>query len=360
MLVGAMTLMIFGVAAPVFILSPIFDAQAPSFEYLRYVSELLPAAGAELDPGVIAQVRAYPGTARVIPVVPMGICISVPPANHPYVSINAVSEEDLRYLMDRLGLRLVEGRLPRPSTNEIVLSEALARNRGLHVGDSVGSPVYERDSMPFEMPIVGLLENKGMWMGFASLEFVQSHELTADVPPDVFVAAGAEGQAALDAWLQDTLDARTTIVQTYAEVWANMESQRSRMLLVLAAVELLMAVIAAAALAVLNYIFYSQRRDEFGVLHALGRGRGWLTWRAGRETLVTTGMAWVFGAALCLTLMLGLQSAVYAPVGLSISLDGIAPWLFTLPIPLAVVAGSVATIGWMLRGLDSVAVIEGR
>jgi len=176
----------------------------------------------------------------------------------------------------------------------------------------------------------------------------------------MWVAAGAEGQAALEAWLRDTLDSRTTIVQTYAEARGKMEYYRFGMLMVLAAVELLMAVVAAAALAVLNYIFYSQRRDEFGVLHALGRGRGWLTWRAGRETLVTTTTAWLLGAALCLAMMLYLQSAVYAPAGLSINLSSIAPWLFTLPIPLAVIAGSVGTIGWMLRGLDSVAVIEGR
>jgi len=122
----------------------------------------------------------------------------------------------------------------------------------------------------------------------------------------------------------------------------------------------LVAIIAAVALAVLNTIFFSQRRDEFGVLHAVGRSQIWLIWRAGREMLVATTAAWLVGAALCAGVVLYLQLAVYVPKGLSMNLTSIAPWLFTLPIPLAVVAGSVGTTGWMLKRLDAVSVIEGR
>jgi FtsX-like permease family len=284
----------------------------------------------------------------------------VPPANHPYVSINAVSEDDLRYLMDRFGLRLVEGRLPRPRTNEVVLSEALAQNRGLHIGDSIGYPVYDRDGCPYEMTIVGLLERDGMWMGFASLEYAQSHELTAGYSPDMLVAPGAEGKDSLDAWLLANVDSTATVVRTYEKERQQIERYRLGMLMVLGVMELLVALIAAMALAILNYIFYSQRRDEFGALHALGRVRGWLTWRAGRETLTATAVAWVIGAALCMGIAVYLQYTMFVPKGLSMDLASIAPWLFTLPIPLAVAAASTSTIAWMLRRLDAVAVIEGR
>jgi hypothetical protein len=37
-----------------------------------------------------------------------------------------------------------------------------------------------------------------------------------------------------------------------------------------------------------------------------------------------------------------------------------APWAFTLPLPLAVVVVGVGLVGWMLRKLDPVAVIEMR
>jgi ABC-type lipoprotein release transport system permease subunit len=359
LLVAAMALMIVGVAFPVFILLPIFDTQLPRFEYLRYVSLMSPA-GREVDPGILAQVRAHPGVARLIPTWVMDLGISVPPFSQSSALVFAVTEEDMPYLMERFGLRLLEGRLPRPRTNEVVISEALALNRGLHIGDFIGNPVYDRDGSPVALTIVGLLETDGMWMGFASLEFIQSHELTADrFTTSQFVVPAAD-KAALDTWLVENVDSNATVVLTYDKERERFLQYRKGGLGVLAMVLSLVAVIAAVALAVLNYIFYSQRRDEFGVLHAVGRGQGWLTWRAGRETLFTTTAAWLVGAALCMGVILCLQLAVYVPKGLSLDLTSIAPWLFTLPIPLAVSATSVGAIGWMLKRLDAVAVIEGR
>ncbi len=359
LLVAATALMIVGVAFPVFVVLPIFDAQLPSFEYLRTVSEVLPATR-DLDPGVIAQVRADPGVARVIPTWSLYMSISVPPFSQSRASLFAVSEEDMTYLMECFGLRLLEGRLPQPRTNQVVISEALALNRGLHIGDSIGDPVDERDGFPVELTIVGLLETNGLWTGFASLEYLQGHELAADQFLTRLLVAPAGDKAALDAWLRDNVDSNTTIVLTYDNELERMMRYRRGGLFVLAGVLSLVAVIAAAALAVLNYIFTSQRRDEFGTLNALGRDRRWLTWRTGRETLLLTAAAWLVGAALCVALVLYLQLAVYAPRGLNLDLTTISPWLFTLPIPLAVVAGSAGTIGWMLRRLDAVAVIEGR
>jgi hypothetical protein len=43
-----------------------------------------------------------------------------------------------------------------------------------------------------------------------------------------------------------------------------------------------------------------------------------------------------------------------------VNLYNLTPWLFTLPIPLAVVVASAGTISWMLSRLDPVAVIERR
>jgi ABC-type lipoprotein release transport system permease subunit len=360
LLVAAMALMIVGVAVPVFIILPVLDSQMPAMEYLRYVSEALPGAGNDLDPGIVAQVRAHPSVARVVPDAALYMGISVPPFSQSQTVLYAVSQDDMSYLMDRFGLHLIEGRLPRPSSSEIVLSEALALNRGLQIGDSIGNPVNDRDSFPIELTIVGLLETEGLWIGFAPLEYVKSHELTAHYAIRLLVAPEAGGKAALDAWLLENVDSSTTVVDTYDKEWRRLQRYRVGALLVLGAVLSLVAIIAAAALAVLNAIFFFQRREEFGTLSALGRGQGWLTWRTGRETLATTAVAWLVGAALCVGVVLYLQLAVYAPRGLSVDLTSIAPWLFTLPIPLAVVAGSVGTTGWILKRLDAVAVIEGR
>ena len=52
------------------------------------------------------------------------------------------------------------------------------------------------------------------------------------------------------------------------------------------------------------------------------------------------------------------QQVIYAPIGLKIDAGNILPWLFTLPIPVAVVLVNAVTIGRMLSRLDPVAVVE--
>jgi len=139
-----------------------------------------------------------------------------------------------------------------------------------------------------------------------------------------------------------------------------MQQATRGLFLLIAAVESVVAVVATVALAALNYIFFAQRRDEFGVLHAVGRSRSWLLLRTTRETMSVVTLAWLTGAAVCVVGLIYAQAKVYAPVGLSLDFFSLAPWLFTLPIPLAVVVAGAGTVARMLTKLDPVSVIERR
>jgi ABC-type antimicrobial peptide transport system permease subunit len=285
------------------------------------------------------------------------------------VPIYGVSEDHLPFILDLFELQLAEGRLPRTRTNEIALSEALAMNRGLRVGDSIGRPVDERDEdIPTELVVVGILQspsgqalsNSDVSPGFASSEYLESHELYSSRPVHLLVAPVEGGKAELDAWLEENVASTKTLVETYAAALQDMQHAIRSMLLLFAAVESVVAVVAAIALAALNYIFCSQRQDEFGILHAIGHSRPWLLLRTMRETMGLVALAWLIGAATCVIGLIYAQANVYAPVGLNMNLFNLTPWLFTLPIPLAVVAASAGTITRMLTQLDPVSIAERR
>jgi ABC-type antimicrobial peptide transport system permease subunit len=120
------------------------------------------------------------------------------------------------------------------------------------------------------------------------------------------------------------------------------------------------AVVAAAALAILSYTFFIQRKEEFGILHAMGHPRRRLVWRTVAESASAVGLAWLIGAGLCLFGLLAMQAWLYAPKGFAINVLNPIPWTFTLPLPIATIAVGATLIGRMLRRLDSVAVIEKR
>jgi hypothetical protein len=58
--------------------------------------------------------------------------------------------------------------------------------------------------------------------------------------------------------------------------------------------------------------------------------------------------------------MLYFQTYVCGPAGISINPYNPVPWLYTLPLPIAVVAASAGTVTWALNRLDPVAIIERR
>ena len=95
-------------------------------------------------------------------------------------------------------------------------------------------------------------------------------------------------------------------------------------------------------------------------VNALGLNRLHLVWRVVRESLFTTGAAWLAGVLGCVAIVVYLQQAVYGPVGLGLDFFNPTPWFFTLPVPVAVLAVSAGAVAWALSKLDPVAIIERR
>jgi ABC-type lipoprotein release transport system permease subunit len=369
-LTGAMALMIVGTASLVFIVETIWDAGQPVLTSLSRVSIVspkhLPLAAEET-----AQIRAHPAVARAIPaaiISPLGLVMPLIRDNSP-LETYGVTAEDMTYLVALYGLELAEGHLPRPNTNEIVIPWAAAKNRNLHVGDVIGDPnhpIYpDAPTLPSELVVSGIFARaedpaEEVWLSFMSQEFVNSSRSDWKTDLSLILVPQAGQKATLDAWLESQIAGERHIVLTYGKHQAWIQETLNTAMFSLSLMESIVALVAALALAGLNYIFVTQRRAEFGVLNALGLNRLQLVWRVVRETLFTTGAAWLVGLLGCGVILLYMQQAVYTPAGLRLDFFNLTPWLFTLPIPVAVLAASAVAVAWALYRLDPVAVIERR
>jgi ABC-type lipoprotein release transport system permease subunit len=364
-LIAAMGLMILGVSFPAFLLAPVADAMVPFAEPMRAVGIVTPRAGAAVDPGVAAQVRAHPTVAHVVPAMELPLRVLIPPLGWT-ANFYGVLQGDMQLLVELLEMELTEGRLPQPRTNEIVLSEALVQNRGWRVGDRIGAPVDEADhGIPTELVIVGIVApvaegQKDPWLGLASYEYLSRHEQYASHPVHLLTVPVEGQKAAMDAWLREEVHSDLVEVYTYQWMLKNFRLFSVLLLGVFGVVESIIAIVAAVALGMLSYVFFVQRREEYGTLHAIGRSRPWLVLRTARETVSLVGLAWLLSAIVCGLGLAFVQAAVYVPRGLEMNILSPAPWLFTLPLPLAVVAVSTGLVSRMLRKLDPVAVIERR
>jgi ABC-type lipoprotein release transport system permease subunit len=373
LLISGMSLVVMAVVLIIFTLAVSADAQEPLLGYLSRVSIVRsPGIIQNLDPGLVAQVKTHPAVERVIPTAPRSHMLGayIPPFTSVEVNPFAVYAEDMAYLVELYGLDLKQGHLPRPNTNEMVIPETLAQNRDLEVGDVIGDPDQPAypgaSSLPAEFVISGIFARPsepkdGEGWGFFSLEFLKSHQVypIPDSPPLIVVPKAGQKET-LDDWLENELAAGGASVLTHRQQVARVQQSAQNQMLEMALLQSVIAIIAALALAVLNYVFISQRQAEFGVLHALGYGRLRLVWRALRETAFTTGTAWGLSALIGLIELLYLRFGVFAPLGLTFNLFNLSPWLYTLPIPVVVLAVTGGTTVWTLSKLDPVSIIERR
>jgi len=295
---------------------------------------------------------------------------SIPPFTSSEASPFGIYAADMAYLIELYGLELKEGHLPRPGTNEMVIPETLAQNRDLEVGDVVGNPdrpAYPgASSLPAEFVISGIFAqpntpDDGIGWGFVSLEFLENNEPfpLPDILP-LIIAPKAGQKAALDDWLEKELAGVDASVLTHRQQVTAVQEKARQDMLGMALLEVVIGIVAAIGLSVLNYVYISQRQSEFGVLHALGYGRLHLVGRVLGETAFVTGIAWGATAILCLVGMLCLRFVVFAPQGLTFDILNFTPWLYTLPIPVAVLAVTTGTTAWTLSRLDPMSIIERR
>jgi ABC-type antimicrobial peptide transport system permease subunit len=178
--------------------------------------------------------------------------------------------------------------------------------------------------------------------------------------PSLIVVPKAGQKGVLDEWLENELAGKDVSVLTHRQQVARVRQSAQSQMFAMALLQGAIAIVTAIALAVLNYIYVSQRQSEFGVLHALGYGRRQLVGRVLRETAYTTAMAWAFSVIIILGGMLYLKLGVFASLGLTFNLLNAGPWLYTIPIPVAVLAVTTGSTARTLSKLDPVTIIERR
>jgi ABC-type antimicrobial peptide transport system permease subunit len=369
-LILAMGLMIIGTALIVFVFNSVFDASQPLLNLLSRTSRVS-TEGLPLEMEERAQIRDNPAVERVIPVStisPLALTMPLIRYNSP-LETHGVTPEDLSYLVHLYDLEVAEGRLPRHGSNEIVIPWTAAQNRNLEVGDVIGDPdhpIYpDAPPLPSELVVSGIFAPAGdpaedVWLSFVSREFIEKDRDGWNTTRSLIVVPQSGKKASLDAWLESTFANEEHTVVTYGSYQAILTEAMRAGLFALSLMESIVALMAALALAGLNYLFVMQRRAEFGVLSALGWSRRQLVGRVTRETLFTTGVAWLIGVLGCAAVLVYLHYDQYAPLGLRLNFFSLTPWLFTLPVPVTVLAVNAGAVSRALSRLDPVAVIERR
>jgi len=326
-------------------------------EYQNY-SVVIPSTRSSLTDKERKDIKAHATVERLIDSLNCMIRLKTLVGSFGY-PLRGVTQEDMAYLMQRAELRLLDGHLPTPGTNEVALHEWLLRSNGWRIGSKFGIAVDDDDWMPGQFVIVGVLAGDAP-MGFASYEYLSNDDLYKFAPKlweRSLVVSKPGSLAAMNVYLRSVEGLK---VYDESKAIGDVDAAFDRLVRISDFISFTLVLVVALVVGLLNNLFFSQRVDEFAVLLALGWSRRQLLWKVVGEANVIALGGWLLGVGVGLTVTWVFGSKVLAPRGIDIPLTQFLPLAASVALPLIAMFFSGTTVYRRLGRLDPVGIIERR
>ncbi len=273
---------------------------------------------------------------------------------------------DIKPVMNSLELTLIKGRLSTAGTHEIVLHWRIAAYRGLKIGN-----YCDKDSkagyrpfirvfgrlLPGDTKLVGLLDGDSI-VGFSDLDTYNNdmHLSQADASWLVIPKKGqlAQAKSYLAKCIQNDPELHTSTV--YEDTQFNITNFTVMLLNIF---YLVITSVITLCVSLLFYIYFYQRRTEFGLLEALGHTRQMIIGKALLEITVINLLGFCGGLLSALLCGWALNHFVWMERGLPVVLWDQSYIFRLLSTPPIVTFISLLPVWRMLKKVDPITIIEG-
>lgn len=270
-----------------------------------------------------------------------------------------VKYDDMVWLITKMNLKIIDGRLPVAGTNEIILHKTVADCKNLKIGDKIGSNVQKNESIEGEKVIVGLLEGESI-VSFDSLEYwMDINHVEYDDYSTGIILVPIKSEMNNINTLFNTIDSQGLDIRTYDKVYLQNSTDKIRINIIVTVFDLMVLITITICLGFISYINIIQRRSEFGILSAMGYSSQELIKRLFYEIIWVNLLALVSGILISITLGVISNIFIFMPKGLSLLLIKPLYMIQATCIPLFVCIFELVPAWNSIKKLDTVAVIEG-
>ena len=252
-----------------------------------------------------------------------------------------MNQKNIKLTINQLDLQLKQGRLPNKK-REVTLHWRVAADKGLAVGDKLEAEGFEN------YELVGILKGPCV----TSLGYIEDREnYNLVVIPDknkVSLVNDFLQTLLPDSFSQYSIDKARSHVQ-------KVENKLVGFLIIL---ETIIVVVLAITIGNITYIYYYQRRREFGILTAIGYTVKDIAKKIIAEIAVINFTSFTLGVGLAMIIGYLLNNVVFIPLGEKLYLWNPNFLLITLIVPLVVLVASLISVIKLLVGLDKIKIIE--
>lgn len=273
-------------------------------------------------------------------------------------AVVGLEQSDMDYFMKRMSVRAIDGRMPKPGEAGVVVSDQVAQNLGLKLGDPLMGPTNSDSYSPHEVRIIGLAHTP-KWIMVTDIEYERDNHFP---PIDILVgfAKNHAEQEKFDRWAVERFKGNRAQVFAYHLLDKDTTENFSILYKILDVVIGILVVVVTFMMGMLMNIYQSQRLVEFGLLQAIGYTKRQLLQRVLRETVYVTGLGWALGLLAGYGMLLIIKGSLMDPRAFAMNpLDPVA-LRYTFPIPFSILLIATLTVTLRFRRFDPVGVVERR
>ncbi|OJU11078.1 MAG: hypothetical protein BGN88_13320, partial [Clostridiales bacterium 43-6] len=205
-------------------------------------------------------------------------------------NIMVMENKDVDYFLAKHNIKLIDGRMPQAGKNEIALDYRAMKNRGFHVGDYIGKEVDISERIEGKYLITGSLSGDVVCgFGITDKPLLKTNGFL------IFLKEGKRDRFNESVKNIDKNDAHVIPRVTALEEYNNTASGLKNLYSIVT-----FAILVVISFAVANtcYAQYFSRRNEFGMLMAIGYKRIDILKRAAGELVFINVLAFVSGVVL--------------------------------------------------------------
>lgn len=275
----------------------------------------------------------------------------------PFVVLG-LTPDDMRFVLERLGTRSISGRLPKPSEPEAIVSEPVARNLNLKIGSVLLGPETQEAYSPQVVRVVGIAKTDE-WLMLNDIDYQRMNHF----PPidNVLAFAGnLRDQDKLDRWAVKAFKGQRAQVFAYYVLDKQTDEMFQTLFRILNVVIGTLVLVITIMMAMLINIYQTQRIVEYGLLQAIGYTKRQLLSRSLREVLFVVTFGWALGVAVSYSGLLLVKAILMDPNAYALNPLDVGAYLYTVPIPFAILLVASLTVVHRFRKFDPVGVVERR
>lgn len=255
--------------------------------------------------------------------------------------------DDINILVNRLGIKVSEGRMPDKNTDEIIMHTNVMKNKKKKIGDKIS-----------DYTIVGAFEGD-IELSLGTMESAKLKEYSSSVSTYIISPSSRDELSSINSTLSKINDKKIEL-HTYDKQLKSLNDEFSSIKSVLFIIVLLVAVCIVIAVAALVFIMYSGRYEEFAIINALGYNKSFIKTLIFKEMLFAASISWFLGVTISWLSSVLVNKFIYSAMGQSMKIFNVNSLLISIVLPVMVILFSVYPTNHKLSKTDLISIIERR